>query len=63
MSDDDDRIPECDYCGDECGLCDRPHLVDGRCFSIKLDETYDVETVRNDKSFFVIKHDFCFFNV
>ena len=63
MSDNDDRIPECDYCGDDRGLCDRPHLVDGRRFSVKLDETFDVETVRNDKSFFVIKHDLCFFNV
>nr|XP_020167634.1 uncharacterized protein LOC109753121 [Aegilops tauschii subsp. strangulata] len=43
MCDDDDRIPECDYCGDDQGLFDRPHLVDGRCFSVKLDETIDVE--------------------
>jgi hypothetical protein len=63
MSDNDDRLPKCDYCGDDRGLCDRPHLVDGRRFSIKLDETFDVETVRNDKSFFVIKHDFFFFNM
>ena len=61
---DDDRIPECDYYGDDQGLCDRPHLEDGRRFSIKLDETFDVCTVHNDdRSFFVIKHDFCFFNV
>ena len=63
MSDDDDRIPECDYCGDDRGVCDRPHLVDGQHFSVKLDETFDVETVHKDKSFFVIKHDLCFFNV
>ena len=54
MSDNDDRIPECSWCGDDRGLCDRPHLVDDRYFTIKLDETFDVETVRNDKSCFVI---------
>ena len=64
MSDDDDRIPECDYYGDDRGLCDRPHLEDSRSNSIKLDETFGVETVHNnDKSFFVIKYDFFFFNV
>ena len=59
----DNRIPECDYCGDDRGVCDRyPHLEDGRRFTIKLDETFDVCTVRNDdKSLFIIKHDFCFF--
>ena len=51
MSDDDDKLPECDWYSDDRGLCDRPHLVDGRRFSIKLDETFTVETVRNDKSF------------
>ena len=45
---DDDRVPECNYCGDERCMCDRPHLEDGRRFSIKLEETFDVETVRND---------------
>jgi hypothetical protein len=64
MSDDDDRLLECDWCGDDRGLCDMPHLVEGRRFSIKLQENFDVEMVRNDdKCFFVIKHDFCFFNV
>ena len=63
MLDDEREFSMCDYCEDERGLCDRPHLVDGRRFSVKLDQTFDVETVRNDKSFFVIKHDFCFFNV
>ena len=52
----------CEYCKDERGLCDRPHLVGGRRFSIKLDENFEVHTVsHNDKSSFVIKHDFCFF--
>ena len=64
-SSDDKSIPaECDWCGDDRGLCDRPHLVEGWHFSIKLQETFDAETVRNDdKCFFIIKHDFCFFNV
>ena len=51
MYDDDDRIPECNYCGDDRGLCDRSHLVDGRHFNFKLDETIDIETVCNGKSF------------
>ena len=64
MSSDDDRLPECDWCGDDRGLCDRPHLVEGRRFSIKLQETFYVEMVRNDdKYFFVIKRDLCFFNM
>ena len=53
MSDDDDGIPEREYCSDDRGLCDRSHLEGGRRFSIKLDETFDVETVHNDKSCFV----------
>ena len=64
MSEDDDRIQECGYYGEDRGLCDRRHLEGGRHFSIKLDETFGVETVHNnDKSFFVIKYDFFFFNV
>ena len=44
---------EYDWCNDDWGLCDRPHLDEGRRFSIKLQETFDVETVRNDdKCFF-----------
>ena len=53
MSDDEREFAMCKYCEDERGLCDRPHLVEGRRFSIKLQETFDVETVRNDdKCFF-----------
>ena len=53
MSNDDDRIPDCEYCEDERGLCDRIFLVDDRRFSIKLEETFEVDTVsHNDKSFF-----------
>ena len=48
----------CDYCEDQRGQCDRNFLVDGRRFSIKLDETFEFDTVsHNDKSVFVIKHD------
>ncbi len=50
----DESLPrECDWCHDGRGLCDRPHLDDDRRFSIKLEETFEVETVRNDdKCFF-----------
>ena len=64
MSSADESLLECDWCNDDRGLCDRPHLEEDRRFSIKLQETFDVETVHNDdQCFFVIKHDFCFFNV
>ena len=45
---DDDRIPHCDYCNDDRGMCDMPHLENGRFFTIKLDETCDVFTLHND---------------
>ena len=54
-SDDESLSGECDWCDDDRGLCDMPHLDEGRRFSIKLQETFDVETVRNDdKCFYVI---------
>ena len=64
-SDDENRPGECDWCHDDRGMCDRfIELDEDRRFSIKLEETFDVETVRNDdNSFFVIKHDFNYFNV
>ena len=51
---DDKSLPgECDWCNDDRGQCDRPHLDEGQCFNIKLQEIFDVETVRNDdKCFF-----------
>ena len=51
---DNESLPgDCDECNDDRGLCDRPHLDEGRCFSIKLQETFDVEMVHNDdKCFF-----------
>ena len=52
---DDDGIPECGYCYDDQGVCDRfPHLQNDRFFTVKLEETFDVCTVRNDKHFIVI---------
>ncbi|XBI39494.1 hypothetical protein VPH35_124253 [Triticum aestivum] len=45
-SSDDESLPgECGWCHDDRGLCDRPHLDDDRRFSIKLEETFDVETL------------------
>ena len=53
MLSDEEGPRECSWCGDNRGFCDRPHLDDDRRFSIKLEETFDVETVRNnDKCFF-----------
>ena len=48
---DDHRIPECEYCSDDRGMCDMHHLENYR-FIIKLDETFDVFTVRNDDKYF-----------
>ena len=57
-SDDGKNFGMCTYCKDERGQCDRNFLVDGRRFNIKLDETFEFDTVsHNDKSVFVIKHD------
>ena len=48
----------CEYSEDQRGQCDKNFLVDDRRFSIKLDETFEFDTVsHNDKSVFVIKHD------
>ena len=64
MSSDEEGPGECSWCGDNRGFCDRTHLDDDQRFNIKLEETFDVEMVRNDDySFFVIKHDFNYFNV
>ncbi|SPT20784.1 unnamed protein product [Triticum aestivum] len=42
---DDDGIPECGYCYDHRGVCDRfPHLQNDRFFTVKLEETFDVCT-------------------
>ena len=58
MSDDEKDFGICKYCKDERGLCDRIFLDDDRCFSIKLDENFEVDTVNHND--FVIKHDIGF---
>ena len=61
MCDDEKNFGICEYCEDERDLCHGTFLDADRRFSIKLDENFEVDTVRqNDKSFFVIKHDICF---
>ena len=57
-SDDGKNFIMFEYCEDQRYQCDRNFLVDGRRFNIKLDETFEFDTVsHNDKSVFVIKHD------
>ena len=57
-SDDGKNFIMCEYCEDQRGQCDRNFLVDDRRFSIKLDETFEFDTVSHDgKSVFAIKHD------
>ena len=49
---DDDGIPVCGYCYDDRGVCDRfPHLQNDRFSTVKLEETFGVCTVHNDKHF------------
>ena len=48
MSDDERKFGMCEYYEDERGMCDRPHLVGGRRFSIKLHETFEVDTVSHN---------------
>ena len=55
MWSDDESLAEYSWCGDDRGFCDRPHLVEGRRFSIKLQETFDVETVRSDDMCLITK--------
>ena len=63
-SDDENAFIMCEDCEDQRGPCDKNFLVDDRRFSIKLDETFEVDTVsHNDKSFFVIKHDLYMLNL
>ena len=64
-SDGESLLGECSWCHDDRGMCDMfVELDEDRCFSIKVEETFDVEMVRNDEViFFVIKHDFNYFNV
>ena len=43
----------CEHCEDQRGLCDRNFLVDGRRFSIKLDETFEVDTVSHFVNYYL----------
>ena len=66
MADDDDRIPDCDYCGDDSGRCDKYPELDGdeeRYFSITLKEGFEFRTVYNFCDIFLFMHaslSFCF---
>ena len=53
MSSDEEGPGECCWCGDNRGFYDRPHLDEGRRFSIKLEKAFDCDTVSYDaKCFF-----------
>ena len=44
---------KCEFCEDQRGLCDRNFLVDDRRFSIKLDETFEVDTVSHFVNYYL----------
>ena len=52
-SDDEKDFIKCEYCEDQRGLCDRNFLVDDRRFSIKLDETFEVDTVSHFVNYYL----------
>ena len=52
-SDDEKDFIKCEFCEDQRGLCDRNFLVDGRRFSIKLDETFEVDTVSHNGNYYL----------
>ena len=53
MSSDEEGPGECSWCSEKRGFYDRPHLDEGRRFSIKLEEAFDCDTVSYDaKCFF-----------
>ena len=66
MADDDHRIPECYYCEDDSGRCDKYPELDGdeeRYFSITLREGFEFQTVYNFCDIFLFMHaslSFCF---
>ena len=63
-SDYENRPGECDWCHDDRGLCDTPHLDEDRRFSIKLQRPSMLKQYATTTTvFFVIKHDFNYFNV
>ena len=51
-SDDEKDFIMCEHYEDQRGLCDRNFLVDDRRFSIKLDETFEVDTVSHNGKYF-----------
>ena len=53
MSDNEKDFGMCEYCEDERGLCDRILLDDDRCFSIKLDENFEVDTVSHFVNYYL----------
>ena len=52
-SDDEKDFIMCEHCEDQRGLYDRNFLVDGRRFSIKLDETFEVDTVSHFVNYYL----------
>ena len=52
-SDNEKEFIMCKHCEDQRGLCDRNFLVDGRRFSIKLDETFEVDTVSHNGNYYL----------
>ena len=52
-SDDEKDFIKCEFCEDQRGLCDRNVLVDDRRFSIKLDETFEVDTVSHFVNYYL----------
>ena len=52
-SDDGKNVGMCEHCEDQRGLCDQNFLVDGRRFSIKLDETFEVDTVSHFVNYYL----------
>ena len=52
-SDDEKDFIMCEHCEDQRGLCDINFLVDGRRFSIKLDETFEVDTVSHFVNYYL----------
>ena len=52
-SDDEKDFIMCEHCEDQRGLCDGNFLVDGRRFSIKLDETFEVDTISHFVNYYL----------
>ena len=52
-SDDEKYFIMCEHYEDQRDLCDRNFLVDGRRFSIKLDETFEVDTVSHFVNYYL----------